>query len=623
MCKFFGIAMFCVVLFLGITHAESLKLIAEEDVPKSVRDLYDGFDPDKEPLEVKVLKEFEQDRVIIQMLTFTVGKFKGVKSRISGFYGYPRDAKVRVPALIQLHGGGQRAEIRSVKYAAQNGYACLALNWGGRPLEGSEGLEGTDWGAVDATQKGHNSHYGSLMPDQLTIDQFESPRNSNWFLIVLAGMRGVSFLQSQDKVDADKIGVFGHSMGGKLTVMLTGADNRIKAASPSCGGCGAAPKPIRQWASSGVRPLRSPLYHQTIDDAQYLKEIKVPILYLGPTNDFNGILDVMYANWRNLRSKNVAYSVTPHMNHRSIPEHAISSILFFNDHLKGKFKFPSTPKLQVQTKGTGKMAVAKILPEMGRLVEKVEVLYSNDPHILTRFWRTEGAEKVNGHWEANVPLLGSMKPVHVLANIYYRLETEVEFYPSKRNVPNTFGVSTEMKTFRPEPGNAKMRAPVRVIESNFDSYEDWYRLEWNNPNWWSAYTRKIKDPMHIAPVGSNLVIDVKSEKGGAIFFEIKDNYWNAFPKKPKGNYYARVDFEGSSDWQKISVSLGDFKPMDDRTTSPLRSWERVTELGIRGRVAVVRDGKRVELPEHASKYRWPEPREFKNLRWEGGKYLSP
>jgi hypothetical protein len=63
--------------------------------------------------------------------------------------------------------------------------------------------------------------------------------------------------------------------------------------------------------------------------------------------------------------------------------------------------------------------------------------------------------------------------------------------------------------------------------------------------------------------------------------------------------------------------------MDDRTTSPLRSWERVTELGIRGRVAVVRDGKRVELPERSSKYRWPEPREFKNLRWEGGKYLSP
>ena len=622
MCKFFGVILLCEVFFLEITFAESLKVIAEKDVPKSVRALYDGFDPDKEPLEVKVLKEFEQDGVIIQMLTFTVGKFKGVKSRISGFYGCPNDTKGKVPALIQLHGGGQRAEIRSIKYAAQNGYACLALNWGGRSLEGSEGLEGTDWGAVDATQKGHNSHYGSLMPDQLTIDEFESPRNSNWFLIVLAGMRGVSFLQSQDEIDGKRIGAFGHSMGGKLTVMLAGADKRIRAAAPSCGGCGAAPKPIGQWASSGVRPLKSPLYHQTIDDAQYLKEINVPILYLGPTNDFNGILDVMYANWRNLRSKNVAYSVTPHMNHRSIPEHVVSCMLFFNDHLKGKFKFPQTPKLEIKSQGSRPVRVAKIFPEMGELVERVEILYSEDPHILTRFWRTEMAEKVNGHWEANFPIIDGLKAVYVLANIYYKFETEVEVYPSMKSSPKTFGITSEMKLLRQESPNNNRRTPVRTIQENFNSYKDWYRLEWKNSNWWSAYTRKIKDPQHIGPVGSNLVMDVKSERGGAIFFEIKDNDWNAFPGKPKGNYYARVDFEGSADWQKISVGLRDFKPTDGRTKLPLMSWERVTELGIRGRIAVEREGMKVQLPEPASKYRWPEPRKFKNLRWEGGKYPS-
>ena len=620
MCNFFGIIFLYAAFFVDNTAAETLKIITEKDVPKTVRALYDGFDPGKEPLEVKVLKELQQDGVIIQMLTFTVGKFKGVKSRISGFYGYPNDAKGKVPALIQLHGGGQRAEIRSVKYAAQNGYACLALNWGGRTLEGGEGLEGTDWGAVDATQKGHNSHYGSLMPDPLTIDQFESPRNSNWFLIVLAGMRGVSFLQSQDEVDGNRIGAFGHSMGGKLTVMLTGADKRIRAAAPSCGGCGAAPKPIGQWSSSGVRPLKSPLYHQTIDDAQYLKEIDVPILYLGPTNDFNGILDVMYANWKNLRSKNIAYSVTPHMNHRSISEHVISCMLFFNDHLKGGFKFPRTPKLEIKSEGSKLARVARISPEMGELVEKVEVLYSDDPHILTRFWRTERAEKVNGHWEANVPMIGVSKAVYVLANIYYKLETGVDVYPSMKPVPKTFGITSEMKLLRQGARNNKSRTPVRVIQANFDSYEDWYRLEWKNPSWWSAYTRKIKDPQHIAPVGANLVMDVKSEKGGVIFFEIKDNGWNAFPRKPKGNYYARVDFDGSTDWQKLSVSLGDFKPIDARTKLPLMTWERVTELGIRGRIAVEIKGERVELPKVASEYRWPEPREIKNLRWEGGKY---
>ena len=622
MFNFFCAVFFCAVFFVEITPANSLKLIVEKDIPKTVRALYDGFDPDKEALEVKVLRKLEQDGVIIKMLTFTVGKFKGVKSRISGFYAYPSKTKGKVPALIQLHGGGQRAEMRSVKYAAQNGYACLALNWGGRTLEGGEGIEGTDWGAVDATQKGHNSHYASLMPDPLTIDQFESPRNSNWFLIVLAGMRGVSFLQNQDEVDEKRIGAFGHSMGGKLTVMLTGADKRIKAAAPSCGGCGAAPKPIEQWASSGVRPLKPPLYHQTIDDAQYLKEINVPILYLGPTNDFNGILDLMYANWKKLKSNEVAYSVTPHMNHRSIPEHVISCMLFFNDHLKRDFKFPQTPKLEIDYKEPNQAKVARIFPEMGELVERVEVFYSDDPHILTRFWRTVRARKVNGHWEADIPLIGGMKTLYVLANIYYKLEARVEVYPWMNSSPKIFGITSEMKLLRQEGRNNKSRSPVRVIQANFDSYEDWYRLEWKNPNWWSAYTRKIKDPQHVGPVGSSLVMDVKSDKAGVIFFELKDNGWNAFPGKGKGSYYSRIDFDGSDDWQKLSVSLRDFKPIDGRTKLPLMTWERVTELGIRGRIAVEINGERVELPETASKYRWPEPREFKNLRWEGGKYPS-
>jgi hypothetical protein len=112
MFKLFGVVFLCAVFFVEITSADSLKLIDEKDIPKTVRALYDGFDPDKEPLQVKVLKELEQDGVIIQMLAFTIGKFKGVKSRISGFYGYPNKTKGKIPALIQLHGGGR--ELRCV-----------------------------------------------------------------------------------------------------------------------------------------------------------------------------------------------------------------------------------------------------------------------------------------------------------------------------------------------------------------------------------------------------------------------------------------------------------------------------------------------------------------------------
>ena len=48
----------------------------------------------------------------------------------------------------------------------------------------------------------------------------------------------------------------------------------------------------------------------------------------------------------------------------------------------------------------------------------------------------------------------------------------------------------------------------------------------------------------------------------------------------------------------------------------------MTELCIRGRMPVSRDGKRIELPRRASgrPVSWPEPRASRNLRWQGGTY---
>ena len=108
-------------------------------------------------------------------------------------------------------------------------------------------------------------------------------------------------------------------MGGKLTVMTAGIDPRVKAAVPSCGGTAAAPKKLRDRPGSSCRPVnREPLYHKTIDDVNSIRRITCPILYTGPQNDFNGILDNLYANWREMPSESIHYSISPHLNHRHI-----------------------------------------------------------------------------------------------------------------------------------------------------------------------------------------------------------------------------------------------------------------------------------------------------------------
>lgn len=47
--------------------------------------------------------------------------------------------------------------------------------------------------------------------------------------------RAMDYLATRDDIDMDRIGVFGHSMGGITTFLLTGIDDRIKVAVPCVG----------------------------------------------------------------------------------------------------------------------------------------------------------------------------------------------------------------------------------------------------------------------------------------------------------------------------------------------------------------------------------------------------
>ena len=597
--------------------ADTLPLLKDGDVPESVSELWQDYDSSREPLDSRVVREWKADGVVCQYITYTIGTFKGQKATMAAFYAFPEKREGEIPGLIQMHGGGQRASVASAKFGAQNGYATLSINWGGREMENAEpGDPTTDWGAVDATQAGHNSHYSSLMPDEKTIDSVESPRNSNWFLIVLAAKRGITFLQMQPQVNEDRIGAFGHSMGGKLTTMLAGADERIKAGVPSCGGSGAAPDSVRNRPGAGVRPRKSDLYHKTIDDVRYIERIDSPMLYMGPQNDFNGILDNMYANWSKMPSNTVGYTVSPHMNHRSIAEHVLPNLLWFDAHLKGTFDFPDTPNLSVTIQD--RVPMVRLSAEHADEVAKVVIYYSQDTHILTRFWHAVPTSKIGDQWLATLTEVSRDRPLFVMANVYYPLNHKLVGYPWMREMPTTFGVSSEMKNITPSE-LAKANVAIRVdqrrmIQEVFD-YRDWYRLNWGNPTWWSAYTRKIKSPMYRGPEGATLKFDVRIENDITIFLELQDNNWGAFPGHSKGTYYTSIAVKGAADWQTVEVSISDFKPVDARTTVPLKSWRHVTELGICGRIRVVADGNDLEPVDS-----WKAPRDFRNLRWHGGTY---
>ena len=601
------------------------------DVPQTLAELWAGFEPRKDPLEIEVLKEWEQGSVVCRLIRYQVGIFKGAPAKVAAFYAFPKSG-TKLPALVELHGGGQSASLNSVVTYAQRGYAGISLNWGGNKLNfgGAQmSYDGpqTDWGKLDAThppQRNKANHFaGSLTPDEYTLDAVESPRNSNWFLVLMAARRAITFLEHQPEVDATRIGAHGHSMGGKLTTNLAGIDKRIKAAVPSCGGSGDLLE-NETVVPGGSRTKRTALELACISDNAYLPLITCPILWLSPTNDFHGHLDNMAWNWRSLPDARTRFSIAPHLNHRHTGEHALTEYLWFEEHLKGAaFRMPRTPATVLDLKTDDGVPQLTVTPDDSHPIRRVDIYYSLDPHALTRFWRDAKAVKAGRQWKAQCPVMNLDLPIFAYANVVYETPAQYRTGPQQAGQENsdTFAISSRVLSAGPaQLQAAKVKAtdkPDRLIDDGTRGWHDWYRLNWGHPPLWTATTRKLKDPKWRGPDGATLHFEIKCQTDNQLVLTFNCNAWGAMiPGKPAVDYTAVKALKGSPDWQTVSVSLNELVATDPKVTAPLANWQSVTEFSLSPSGTTVRAGQKVKADGHP----WRGPREIRNLHWEGGAY---
>ncbi len=390
---FWGAPLFGVLLTITALDAD------EPKVPGTVKELWADFDPRREVLNVNIVREWEKEDIVFQYVLYHIGTFKNQPARMAGFFAFPKGAK-RLPGLLHIHGGGQRAFLNEVEFYAKRGYACLSINWGGREMENAmNGDPNTDWGSVDPKQT-NVPGYANLKPGDRYLDPYDSPRNNNWYLLTLGARRGLTFLEQRPEVDATRLGVYGHSMGGNLTVYVAGVDNRVKAAAPSVGGSGFRYEP---WPLLPLEKKQTPngdvkLFNATLGFESYAPHIQSPILWLGATNDFHGIMDDTYRTGMLVPHKNVRYSFTPHMNHRFTPEFAVTRPLWFDQHLKGGFNFPNTPETKLLIATEDRVPELQVTPDFSQRVKGVYVYYSVDADPRARFWRSVAVTKSENTW---------------------------------------------------------------------------------------------------------------------------------------------------------------------------------------------------------------------------------
>ena len=601
--------------------AETLPPLKGKEAPRTVEETWKGFDPRKEPLETEILKEWEEDGVVLKVLRYRIGVFKGRRAMMAAVYGYPKDGR-NLPGLVQIHGGGQYADYRAPLTNAKRGYATISISWAGRifapghtvrPNEVKLFWDGktndpkykltTDWGALDgyhAPSKHGKDAFPSIPVADWTLDPVKSPRNNSWFLAALGARRGLTFLERQAEVDGDKLGVYGHSMGGKLTVLTSANDVRVKAAAPSCGGI-------------SDRYSKDSLHLTTISDPPNLRKISCPIVFLSPSNDFHGRINDLEAATKEIESKDWRVTCSPHHNHQDSPPYEVASQLWFDEHLKGTFKMPKSPRLELLLpKGEPPMAVVEA--DESREILSIDVFYTSHgkPWVrgkgtledtISRFWRHAPVKKSKNKLIARLPVQGLGKPLWVYANVRYRLEKTISGagYYYGTYTADSFNLSSIMQVASADrlkaSGCVASLKPNTLIE-NFQG--DW-KKEWftYKPEKWGIKTHKMNDRQWVAPEGAEISLEVKAEEANSLVVGID-------------RHACEVRLTGNGEWEEIKLSSTDFK---DAEGKPLANWKGIRQFRLD-------ESERLRPPRgsHAKAKLvgapWKgKPPEFRNLRW--------
>jgi hypothetical protein len=556
----------------------------------------------------------------MQVLRYRIGVFKGQKAMMAAIYGYPKLAK-NLPGLVQIHGGGQYADYRAVLTNAKRGYATISIAWAGRinapgykvtpdivklfwdnKTTDSDYKITTDWGAVDgyhAPSRNPENAFGSLQPASWTLDPVESPRNNSWFLCTVGARRALTFLEQQPEIDYDKLGVYGHSMGGKLTV-LTSIDKRVKVAAPSCGGVS------DRYNDSG-------LYQNTIGDDVYLPKISCPIIFLSPSNDFHGAINDLQKTLLEIKSEQWRVICSPHHNHQDNAEYEVATQLWFDQFLKGRFTSPETPETSLELITDTGIPSLSVSPDTSKTIFYIDIYYTqhgneieeikNVQQRINRFWHYAHPTKRGNKWEAELPLYRVDEPLWVYANVVYSLDEPVTGagYYYRIYTANKFNLSSTMHMILPEQlkeaGVKATMKPSLLIESFERNWEkEWFTYR---PENWGRKTHKVHHDKWEAPDDAKLGLEVLSDNPNKLLVGIDE-------------YATEIQLNGGSKWQKIILVPGDFQNASDET---LPCWKDIKEFRIGAKETLRLKGNNSFDPkELGDKWKGEKP-VFKDLQW--------
>ena len=564
------------------------------DVLSTIQQMAAEYDPRKEPLEIEMIKEWDEGNVHYEQLYFTGEIVDGVKTRIYAYRGAPKSGS-KLPGVLYCHGGGQTAYLHWVRFWATRGYVCVSFDFSGD----------TNKNGLPEYRREHFTRWGEPVEKMMTgagkpATGF-APKYDSWYHFVAAARRSLTLLENYPRMNPDKIGAYGVSAGGYMCWLLAAQDKRVKTIVPIYG-AGA----FARDADGKRRPITADSEAAQFREAPgnpvfYAPLVTVPTFYMTATNDGSFNLDHSFDTIDRTPAKTLRLLYTPRNSHHMEPPESPSLPKWMEWQLKGKGEpWPETPRIEV-TAGR----VPKILTHPARTgeIKSVSVYYClNNSWALSRFWRDGQHLKRQGDvYVAEAPFMNPGDTIYAFANIAYKsgmvLSSRIVFadtasmtdakptlqhqalidtmetprhwnwvpaYPDPKLYESYFrqwkGPAGEKAfTVRPfECDNPPFVTKEGIVKYNFGT------LKIGDPQWGALQGDKallIDCYVPMAPIELSVHLGANAKRAGSRDFTAK-------PPIPQG-----------SDWVTLRMEQSDFK---DAEGKPMSGWENLQFLNILG-----------------------------------------
>jgi dienelactone hydrolase len=549
---------------------------AYEVQPQSPQEVWAGYDPRAEPLEVEVLREWKEHGANWREFYFTGETFEGEKVRVYAMYSAPEGAQ-NLPGMLHIHGGGQTVNPAWNKLWNERGYAAMTYNWGGR-WENRERY--TLWGKLTI---GNHLDAKDGRQTQPTV------RASSWYHWTLVSRRALTYLEQQPEVDPERLGIFGISMGGTITWPFAAIDSRVKAA---CAIYGNGWSTYPGFGAAGNRSNKLPdeeivIWRKTMEPEAYAPFITCPLLFLSSTNDHHGLMDRAYDSLALVKGPYRAV-FTPKYTHHVEPDQGASLPIWMDRWLKNGKEIPRSPIVEIQNVA-GRLSLS-VSPDRGSNIESIRMHYSiENEYPITRFWRD--VISTNGKPESGaLDYLDANRPVYAFANVFYAdglcLSSNLAVVvPAKLNLSDSSDEASLLIDDFADGYRDWIFVPAYT-----DPTEDWTYLRLGvgpdgtagltlNPNRirdsFHIGTNKPGDPKWRGPVGAKLAFSVQCTEPNQLSVDVIERQWQ-FESK---TFTAQIVVPGGKGWREIVVSTSDF--LDDGVA--LANWNAVDRLELRAK----------------------------------------